>query len=130
MAVREYGPLVWSALALMGFSFLIMPAVSRSAVLENASGVALLLAALFASIRFSVSEPSKLMKAIGNLGQVSLGVYFSHLLIIKFGEVVLQRTPIAGTWSSVLLLMLVATIAATTLSLFAAKFKPTRWLVG
>jgi peptidoglycan/LPS O-acetylase OafA/YrhL len=127
---KEYGPLVWLPLATMGFSFIVLAAVSRSTVLENASGTALLVAALFASTRLATRQASTTLTTLGKLGQVSLGIYFSHLLVVKLGEVILQRTAIAETWTSVILLMLLATIVATIFSLLAARFKATRWLVG
>ena len=107
------------------------PGTIRSSLLENAAGVALLLIAIYASLMTNLQKKgSKTIDLIARLGQVSLGIYFCHLLFIKIGEILLNRwSPNYGLTIAVCFTAIV-TLLATGCSLIAARYRFTRWLVA
>lgn len=110
-----------------------LPTISsgRSPLMENAAGVALLLAAIYSGLLTGL--PKSLVKPINvaaNLGQVSLGIYFSHLLFVKIGEALLSRWSPNYGLAMALFITVIVVIAATICSQMAAKHRFTRWLVA
>lgn len=100
----------------------------RSSLLENAAGIALLLLAIYSGLLLQKS--SKTIDLISRLGQVSLGIYFSHLLFIKAGEALLNQWSANYGLTMAICLTTIVTILATTCSLIAAKYRFSRWLVA
>jgi peptidoglycan/LPS O-acetylase OafA/YrhL len=122
-------------LALMAFiTFLYATLMSvrdtRSILLESSSGAALLLAALFADrLLYANKTLSSLNSKIASLGKVSLGIYFSHLLFLKIGEIVASKVAPSHSAAVVILIAFSSIVSATILSLVAARFRSTKWLV-
>ena len=123
-------------LALMAFiTFLYATLMSvgdtRSILLESSSGTALLLAALFADRLLHANKPLRSLNSmLASFGKVSLGIYFSHLLFLKIGETVISKIAPTHSAAVVVLIAFSSIVAATMLSLVAARFRPTKWLVS
>jgi peptidoglycan/LPS O-acetylase OafA/YrhL len=103
----------------------------RSIMLENASGVALLIFAL-ATHRWTTRSAAlgRIVHPLGQLGQVSLGIYFAHLMVIKVGESLLPIIGADTEWGRVAFLATAATVVSTSVAVLAAKSPRTRWLVS
>lgn len=100
-----------------------IPAHVRAPIMENAAGMSLLMAALYL-------PPWQRLQSLARWGQFSLGLYFSHLLFIKVGEVLLDRVDLTGPLTSSVLLMLAASLAGLACSWLLSQSKLTRRLVA
>lgn len=119
---------------------LLLPYPPRNAVLENLAGIALLIAALRWPIlqwpgnpqtSTNVSAPQRHpLMLLGRWGQLSMGIYFSHLLFLKVTETALDRVGSPPAWTRVAILMTVTLLAATATSWLLARFRMTRPLVA
>ncbi len=96
---------------------------TRAPIMENAAGISLLMAALYL-------PPWHRLKTLARWGQFSLGLYFSHLLFIKVGEVLLARVDLVSPMTGSILLMLAASLAGLACSWLMSQSKLTRRLVA
>lgn len=95
----------------------------RSALLENSAGISLLVLAL--------SLPNLIQSTvIVRLGQVSLGIYFSHLAFVKVLGPVLEKSVTISAPLQAAFLLVLATGLAAGLSLLLRRWERTRWLVA
>lgn len=103
----------------------------RNVLLENASGVALLLSAIYLGHLLPVDAfQTRTGSLISRLGEVSFGIYFSHLVFIKVGEVILNRLGATDTVWVAIAMACIVTTTATICCIIAARHKLTRWLVA
>jgi surface polysaccharide O-acyltransferase-like enzyme len=112
-----------SAAALALFAALVawLAVFGRNTLVENLSGMVLLVAALQPSAPESISR-------IGRFGAVAFGIYLSHPLFTKTLEAVAAKLHVATTWQLDLTIFTIAALGSTALSWALAQHRSTRWL--
>ena len=106
-------------------------ASGRSALLESASGLALLLLAIYGGLHFEGSGANNVwLEFVRKLGQISFGIYFSHLVFIKVAEVFAAKLDVSDSVQTTTALFVVVVISSVIFSLIANRIRATRWLVA
>lgn len=119
---RSKGALVLTASVSFIVCLICLGWFSRETLIENAAGCGLLLVALnFDYVRI----PSWL--SLG--GQLSFGIYFAHLMILKVGESLASKFHFEATAFLDMALFLMTALIATSFAYGLSRWAPTRWLV-
>ncbi len=111
-----------AALGLMVVVMLALFSLGRNSLLENYAGLLLLVAAL-------ESRSNWLTNLVAKAGPYALGIYFSHLMVLKIMESAASKLHWPVSWSLDLSCFVIAVVASLGLSMVLAKYKATRWLV-
>jgi surface polysaccharide O-acyltransferase-like enzyme len=114
-----------SLVAICSFAALVawLAAFGRNALIENATGLLLLVAAL-------QPKSPRWITNVGRFGVVAFGIYLAHLLLIKTCEAVAAKLHWPISWQLDLLIFAVAAAGSTWLAWVLARTRRTRWLAA
>ncbi len=95
----------------------------RNALLENYAGMLLLLASL-------ELRSGRLLQWLAKLGPFALGIYFSHLMLLKVGESLAAKLGLSVTWQLDIALFASVLVGSLAVVISLVRCRATRWLVA
>jgi fucose 4-O-acetylase-like acetyltransferase len=107
----------------------------RGTYLENVTGLLLLILVVQSPSNSTVDASrrrwqARLLAVCASAGQVAMGIYFCHLMILKIGEAVLTKLKFEISPFADLALLLLTIALSTLIAQCLAVRKSTRWLVA
>ena len=113
---------------LFAASLLSQPFGSRETLLENGAGCCLL---LFAVAGIQSSPTSRWpLTSLAYLGQISFGIYFGHLMILKVGEAIARKLHFEVSPGLDFGLFILTAMLSGVLAHLCAKSNWSRWMVA
>ena len=114
-----------SLIALSGFLALmvLLATHGRSLLVENASGLLLLVAAL-------QPKSPRPIETVARFGAVAFGIYLAHPLVIKICEEIAAKLHWGISWQLDLSIFAIAAVGSTWLAWALARSRRTRWMAA
>lgn len=125
----------WVLLSLLAGSVGLLLWGPRGCYLENVAGLSLFMLVMPTAQpagqgRLAESASTVLLCRCAALGQVAMGIYYCHLMILKMGEALLAKLRFEISPASDLLLVVITMALSIVVAKTMAAWQPTRWLVA